>query len=356
MNGSTAWKWGAAALAVAFLVPLTLVMVGGVAVVALPTYQCTVVLPSPSANPAESAADVSWNPAQVGHVATIVRVGAEKNVPSKGWTVAVATAMQESTLRNLANSTVPESLNIPNEGVGRDHDSVGLFQQRPGWGTVAQRMTPDYAAGKFYDALVKVNGWEHMSLAEAAQAVQVSRYPDAYAKWQSEAQRLAQLVRGQLGISCSGGATGEWRVPLPEGSYSVGDGWGAPRGNRAHSGIDLIAPTGTPVLAAAAGTVTSAECTSAYCDRPGNPDLPGCGLTVEIQHAGGMGTTYCHLVSLSVAPGQAVDVGQEIGRVGSTGHSSGPHLHYQIHRNAPPINNQTAQDPAAVMADLGIRF
>lgn len=362
MTSGGAWKWAAAGAAVLAMLPLGLIMLGGAAVVAGPGYQCTVAPPSSSASAGTGSGAASWpvagswEPAQVANAAAIVQAGAQKNVPSRGWTIAVATAMQESTLYNRANTMVSESLALPHEGAGHDHDSVGLFQQRPGWGTVAQRMTPTYAAGKFYDALLKIDGWESMPLTEAAQAVQISGFPDAYAKWESEAEHLVGLVRGQLGITCTGGATGEWQVPLPRGSYDVGEGYGIFRGDHMHRGIDLSAPTGTPVLAAAAGTVTSAECTSAYCDRPGNKDLRGCGLTVEIQHDGGIGTTYCHLAVMSVGPGQRVEAGQEIGRVGSTGHSSGPHLHFQIHQPAPPISNDTAIDPLPFLADLGVKF
>lgn len=360
MTGSAVWKWAAAGTVALALVPMSLIMLGGAVVVSGSSYQCTVV-PAPNASTPNASASGerpqagSWDAAQVANATAIVRAGAEKSIPSRGWTIAVATAMQESGLRNLANSGVPESLALPNEGAGHDHDSVGLFQQRPGWGNVAQRMTPSYAAGKFYDALRKVDGWERMSLTDAAQAVQVSGFPDAYAKWESEAEHLVQVVRGQLDISCTSGATGDWRLPLPEGSYDFGSPFGM-RGQSLHRGVDLIADTGTPVFAAAAGTVTSAECTSAYCDRPGSPSLPGCGLAIEIQHDGEIGTTYCHLISARVGPGQRVAAGEEIGRVGSTGHSSGPHLHFQIHRPAPPISNQTAVDPVPFLADLGVKF
>ncbi|WP_328384353.1 M23 family metallopeptidase (plasmid) [Micromonospora zamorensis] len=360
MTGSAAWKWAAAGAVALAVVPTSLIMLGGAVVVAGSGYQCTLAPASTAGTPAaspdtERPQTGSWDAAQMANAAAIVRAGAEKSVPPRGWTIAVATAIQESGLRNLANSGVPESLALPNEGVGHDHDSVGLFQQRPGWGSVAQRMTPEYAAGKFYDALRKVDAWQRMSLTDAAQAVQVSGFPDAYAKWESEAEHLVQVARGQLDISCTSGGTGEWRLPLPEGSYDFGSPFGM-RGESLHRGVDLIADTGTPVFAAAAGTVTSAECTSAYCDRPGSPDLPGCGLAIEIQHTGGIGTTYCHLVSARVGPGQRVAVGEEIGRVGSTGHSSAPHLHFQVHQSAPPISNETAVDAVPFLADLGLKF
>ncbi|GGM24029.1 M23 family metallopeptidase [Dactylosporangium sucinum] len=351
-----------AAAAVLILAPVVLVVLVAATVVgSSPAWACTAVplttsATGPTGDPAATGdtwpAEGSWSGEQVGHAATIVEVGAELHVPPAGWTIAVATAMQESSLRNLGHL-----------GGRNDHDSLGLFQQRPsqGWGTPEQILDPRYAAGKFYEALLKVDGWQSMSLTQAAQQVQRSAYPDAYAKWQAEAEHLVELIKGRLGITCSAGGTGPWRLPLPEGSYEFGSPYG-PRGGAMHRGVDLMASYGTPILAAAAGTVTSAECTSPFCDRPGDRDrngygiTPGCGLAVEIQHADGIGTTYCHASSLSVHVGQQVNAGDEIGRVGSTGHSSGNHLHFQVHQPAPPINNSTTIDPVPFMAGVGVHL
>jgi hypothetical protein len=97
--------------------------------------------------------------------------------------------MQESNLRNLASTRIPESYQYNAEGEGSDHDSVGLFQQRAssGWGAVPQLMDPNYAATAFYSALVRVPGWESMELTWAAQRVQVSAFPYAYAKHEARA-------------------------------------------------------------------------------------------------------------------------------------------------------------------------
>lgn len=112
---------------------------------------------------------------QAGHAATIKAVGARMGVPAQGQVVAVAAALQESGLRNLPYG---------------DRDSVGLFQQRAGWGTVAQRMRPQTAATGFYRALLKVPGWQSMTVTQAAQAVQRSAYPGAYAKWEAQARAI----------------------------------------------------------------------------------------------------------------------------------------------------------------------
>lgn len=119
---------------------------------------------------------------QIANAATIVEVGREKHISKHGQEVAVATAMQESNLRNLD---------------GGDRDSVGLFQQRPsqGWGSYAQVHNPRYAAGAFYDHLAKVPGWQRMPVTDAAQAVQRSAFPGAYAKWEPDATALVACMK-----------------------------------------------------------------------------------------------------------------------------------------------------------------
>jgi hypothetical protein len=104
--------------------------------------------------------------------------------------------MQESDLRNLANPTVPKSLDVPHEGADRNYDSVGLFQQRPsqGWGSVEQLMDPSESSRLFYSRLVKVAGWENMSVGGAAQAVQRSAFPGAYGKHQTRAQQIVAAL------------------------------------------------------------------------------------------------------------------------------------------------------------------
>lgn len=128
---------------------------------------------------------------QVANAKTIIQVGDDMKFGCKGKVIALATALQESSLRNLANAAIPASMRRTNEGVGRDHDSVGIFQQRPGWGTLDERMTPRDSARLFYNALAKVPNWPSMAVTRAAQKVQVSAYPDAYAKHVPQAQQLA---------------------------------------------------------------------------------------------------------------------------------------------------------------------
>ncbi|MEU6023770.1 hypothetical protein [Micromonospora sp. NPDC047134] len=133
---------------------------------------------------------------QMDNAKVIVDVGVEMKIPRKGLVVAVATAMQESTLLNYASGVLPESQNYPHQAIGWDHDSVGLFQQRPssGWGTVRDLMRPAYASRAFYEALLQVPGWQQMAVTLAAQAVQVSAYPYAYAQHEQRAETIVAAL------------------------------------------------------------------------------------------------------------------------------------------------------------------
>lgn len=136
--------------------------------------------------PAASAQQASgtWSAQQVTNAATIIDVGRAAGVPPQGQVIAVAVAMQESGLQNV------------DHGDAAGPDSRGLFQQRPskGWGTAAQVMYPPYAASRFYEALQAVHGWQSMPLTVAAQAVQHSANPGAYARWQAPAAALVARI------------------------------------------------------------------------------------------------------------------------------------------------------------------
>jgi hypothetical protein len=129
---------------------------------------------------------------QMDNAALIVKQGRAQGMSGRAMVVAIATAMQESDLYNVASSAVPASLQLPHQGVSTDHDSVGLFQQRAsqGWGTVADLMNPSHSAMLFYNALSRVQGWERMSVTAAAQAVQRSAFPGAYQKHAARAEQV----------------------------------------------------------------------------------------------------------------------------------------------------------------------
>ncbi|MFE4827570.1 hypothetical protein [Streptomyces sp. NPDC056672] len=131
-------------------------------------------------------------PEQAANAATISAVGTTRGLPERAVTIALATALQESALRNL------------NHG---DRDSLGLFQQRPskGWGTAKQILDPVYSAGQFYDHLAQVPGYSRLPLTEAAQRVQRSGFPQAYAKHEPDAALLAAALTGRsaASLTCS---------------------------------------------------------------------------------------------------------------------------------------------------------
>jgi hypothetical protein len=126
-----------------------------------------------------------WSKTQRGNATTIVQVGLALDVPRRGLVIALATAMQESKLHNLGHL-----------GARNDHDSLGLFQQRPsmGWGSKAQVTDPIYSATAFYLALRRVPGWHSMKITVAAQRVQRSAFPNAYAKWENDAKALTEQI------------------------------------------------------------------------------------------------------------------------------------------------------------------
>ncbi len=149
------------------------------------------VAPAPVAAPAPGAV-VALTDEMRANASVIVQVGRQEGVPAEGLVVALSAAAQESGLRNVRYG---------------DRDSLGLFQQRPstGWGTPEQILDPHYAARAFFGGpgnpnagrtrgLLDIPGWRSLSVTQAAQAVQISAYPNAYAAWEQSARSwLAQL-------------------------------------------------------------------------------------------------------------------------------------------------------------------
>lgn len=120
---------------------------------------------------------------QAENAALITAIASERGLPARAASIALATAFQESKLYNIDYG---------------DRDSVGLFQQRPsqGWGSVEELLDPAYATNAFYDALVKVDGYREMDITVAAQEVQRSAFPDAYADHEDDARALASALTG----------------------------------------------------------------------------------------------------------------------------------------------------------------
>jgi hypothetical protein len=213
------------------------------------------------------------------NAATIAAAGAARGVPVQGQVIALAAALQESGLRNLDHG---------------DRDSVGVFQQRAaGYGSVADRMNVTVAAGRFYDILERVPGWQSMTVTAAAQAVQRSAYPGAYAQWEGQARSLVGGVQtvGADSYTCT----------LAPSTYKTGAGvaWGGYQNGRVPL-TALAHPAQAPTAwfrpdAAAAFDRLSA----AYAARFGHP------LRVTDSYR-----DYAHQVSTKAAkPGLAAEPG-----------------------------------------------
>lgn len=109
-----------------------------------------------------------------------------------------------------------------------------------------------------------------------------------------------------------------WVNPMPGAAFTSGYG---PRGGALHAGMDLAAPPGTPVKSVGAGTVTHVGWV-----------FGGYGISVVVDHGNGYQTHYAHLSGTNVSAGQKVSAGHHVGYEGSTGDSTGPHLHFEVHQ------------------------
>jgi murein DD-endopeptidase MepM/ murein hydrolase activator NlpD len=149
-----------------------------------------------------------------------------------------------------------------------------------------------------------------------------------FASWQS-AERSVPVANGAAAPIRRSGASIPSLMPLQNAAMTSGYGsriHPVLGGRRGHRGIDLGAPTGTPIRATADGTISRADWFSSY------------GLYVSIEHGGQIETRYGHMSRLNVAAGQQVRKGDVIGYVGSTGRSTGPHLHYEVRIAGQAVN------------------
>lgn len=139
--------------------------------------------PAAQVSPECVAGEYRVAPDQAANAALIVGTTVRRGLPARAGTIGIATALQESWMRNIDYG---------------DRDSLGMFQQRPsqGWGTPEQVMDPVYAVNIFYDHLVAVPGYTEMAVTEAAQAVQRSGFPDAYAQHEELARAFASALTG----------------------------------------------------------------------------------------------------------------------------------------------------------------
>ncbi|RYP88650.1 hypothetical protein EKO23_01810 [Nocardioides guangzhouensis] len=319
---------------------------------------------------ANAATRETFSTSQLANAQTVIAVGQGMNVPARGVLIALAAAHQESRFQNYANdglgrdlepeqAGVERSLSLPHDAVGSDHGSLGIFQQQwPWWGSIPDLMDPAASSRKFFMRLMSVRGWQEMSVTAAAQAVQRSAYPDAYADDEAIAASLmgradltsgsveeASWTSGSEGGPCVEPATFSGRVvsPLPASARFTDQrnfGGSGQLWSRGHTGTDLSTACGTPVVAANDGVV-SIETDQAWAGK---------WLVKVGVGEGRLHTWYAHMQSVSVVQGQRVRAGQKIGAVGSLGNSTGCHLHFEVHPQGGSIYEDD-EDPSKWLED-----
>jgi Peptidase family M23 len=246
-------------------------------------------------------------------------------------TIAIAVGMQESGLVNLT---------------GGDRDSAGVFQQRPSqnWGTYEQVTNVTFAANSFFDTLDGVKSIEGRPMIEVAIEVQRPDPKFYYRDWKwdkAATEIVAMVVAPGASKAC---AQGGWINPLQPG-YDITDPYGMRfdpfTGERKmHNGVDLASDLDTPVYAASSGTVSFAGV------------LGGYGNYIKIDHTGGVESAYGHLNAFAAGlqQGTVVKAGDLIGYMGSTGRSTGEHLHFEV-----KLDGQFV-DPVVYMEGVGIKL
>jgi len=285
---------------------------------------------------------------QLANAAAIINAGADLGLSVRDQTIGVMTAMGES------------GLEVLDHGDAAGPDSRGLFQQRDngGWGTLEQRMDPTASATMFFRKLATLTDRTTMPPTIVAHRVQANADPYHYEKYWRDAVTVVNALAGE-DLKAIAAAAG----PSPCSALGAGvvsaEGWTSPIlgdvrytsafGSRVHpitgartlhSGADLAAVDGHPIYAAADGIVVVAGPSSG-----GNT-----GYMVAIDHGGGVQTRYVHPWpnGILVRVGDQVTAGQQIARVGSSGNSTGPHLHFEVRVNGTPV------DPIAFLAARGV--
>lgn len=287
---------------------------------------------------------------QLRNAAHIVNAATALGLGVRAQSIGVMTAMGESSLRVL------------DRGDRIGPDSRGLFQQRANgaWGSYEDRMDPFTSATSFYRALVEVDGWDTLAPTIAAHRAQNNADPWHYEKHWTDAVQVVEALAGAGGAPAAAAATAAPTAAaaqacvVPAVAHVASEGWtkptvGAVTSNfgtrrhpvtghtRLHAGTDIGAPCGTPIFAAAAGRVVKAGAASGY------------GNLITLDHGGGTTSRYAHMYNDGVLAqvGATVAAGQQIAVVGSSGTSTGCHLHFEVRQGEQFI------DPADFMAGQG---
>lgn len=283
---------------------------------------------------------------QLTNAAYVIQAGRDLNLSARDQTIGVMTAMGESGLRVL------------NYGDAVGPDSRGLFQQRDNgaWGSLTDRMDPYISATNFFKKLATVTDRDSTAPTIVANRVQINSDPYYYEKYWDAAVAVVEGLSGsKLGFTggagnrvCSGAALAGGAVN-PQGWASPGDGTISSRygwridpftGQQAFtSGLDIAAGCGSPIYSINSGVVVGQG-----FDRQGNG-------YIKIDHGNGVVTRYLHMYAdgMYVREGDRVTAGQQVAAVGSSGRSTGCHLHLEV-----LINGQNV-DPEAFLTSVGVR-
>jgi murein DD-endopeptidase MepM/ murein hydrolase activator NlpD len=254
--------------------------------------------------------------------------------------IALATARQESGLRNLDYG---------------DRDSLGAFQQRPsqGWGTREEVMNVPHATTTFLKRLVRVPGWQARPVTDVAADVQrpAEENRGLYAQWVPLATDLTENLWGTAVLSLGSRdcgllpslAAGSIVYPVPAAFVGTDQhNWGGTGSHWGswHTGTDFSVPCGTPVLAASAGRV----------EIDTSQPWAGRWLVKVVTGPTSLATWYAHMQSLSVVPGQVVRAGEVLGEAGALGNATGCHLHFEVHLHNGSIYGPDNVDPSQWLA------
>jgi LysM repeat protein len=250
-------------------------------------------------------------------LANIARSSSELTV-SPSEPLAVPVSFQEPSLTVQAAGQPAEDAEVYRVQTG---DTLGAIAQRSGLGVVAIMELSEIS-----DPNLIVPGQE---LRLPAGGTATARAADTEEDSPGLAARLAWSSAGSSAPTRIVRTSFVWPTVGLITTYFGERGWASPRG---HAGIDISAPWGTPVRAATDGKVVGATFSGG-----------GYGLEILLEHAGGLVTRYAHLSQIGVNVGERVERGELIGRVGSTGFSTGPHLHFEVLRNG------ALQDPLGLL-------
>lgn len=210
-----------------------LAALGGIGVVTVSAEQSRAL---PSRPPAcVSSGPVQGLSAAQAQNARIIVATAEQRAGRAGAHIALTVALAESDLKILSNPNDPAGAAFPSQGVGHDHDSLGLFQQRPGWGKASKRMDATESTQLFVDALLQVNGWQSMTPWYAAQTVQRSAFTglpseanggshvvgENYLRQAGRAAAILSVVEGGSAALDCGGAPADALAPATSGAHGL---------------------------------------------------------------------------------------------------------------------------------------